>query len=58
MLLRIQNDFFFCEFDKLITIRTKKDGYTAENILKSMFGEDAEYTYLNYGSKEKTKVLK
>lgn len=58
MLLRNQNDFFFCEFDKLITIRTKKDGYTAEDILKSMFGEDIEYTYLNSGSKEKTKVLK
>ena len=46
------------ELDKLITIRTKKDGYTAEDILKSMFGEDVEYTYLNSGSKEKTKVLK
>lgn len=46
------------EFDKLITIRTKKDGYTAEDILKSMFGEDVEYTYLNSESKEKTKALK
>lgn len=50
--------FLFYEFDKLITIRTKKDGYTAEDILKSMFGEDIEYTYLNSESKEKTKVLK
>lgn len=46
------------EFDKLITIKTKKDGYTAEDILKSMFGEEVEYTYLNRTTKEKEESAK
>lgn len=44
------------ELDKLITIRTMENGYTAEDILKSMFGENVEYTYLQNNEEIKTKV--
>ena len=44
------------ELDKLITIRTMENGYTAEDILKSMFGENVEYTYLQNNEAIQTKV--